>query len=96
MIGCSTSGAGSGEFTAVVGASGARVVGAEVATAAVRRAQARHSGAEFVLVPIDGPLPFEDGSFDLVWASEVIEHVPDTARWLSEVRRVLARAAGCC
>jgi SAM-dependent methyltransferase len=83
-------GCGSGEFTAVLGASGTRVVGAEVATAAVRRAQARHSGAEFVLVPIDGPLSFEDGSFDLVWASEVIEHVPDTARWLSEVRRVLA------
>ena len=29
------------------------------------------------------------GSFELVWASEVIEHVADTARWLSEVRRVL-------
>ena len=25
----------------------------------------------------------------MVWASEVIEHVADTARWLSEVRRVL-------
>jgi 2-polyprenyl-3-methyl-5-hydroxy-6-metoxy-1,4-benzoquinol methylase len=24
-----------------------------------------------------------------VWSSEVIEHVADTARWLSEVRRVL-------
>ena len=41
-------------------------------------------------MPIDGPLPFEVGAFDLVWASEVIEHVADTARWLSEVRRVLA------
>ena len=41
-------------------------------------------------MPIDGPLPFDDGAFDLVWASEVIEHVADTARWLSEVRRVLA------
>ena len=49
----------------------------------------RHPGIEFRLVPIDGPLPLEDSSFDLVWASEVIEHVTDTARWLSEVRRVL-------
>ena len=40
-------------------------------------------------VPIDGPLPLEDNSFDVVWASEVIEHVADTGRWLSEVRRVL-------
>ena len=38
---------------------------------------------------IDAELPFADGAFDLVWASEVIEHVSDTARWLSEVRRVL-------
>ena len=26
----------------------------------------------------------------MAWASEVIEHVADAARWLSEVRRVLA------
>jgi len=26
----------------------------------------------------------------MVWASETIEHVADTARWLSEVRRILA------
>ena len=30
-----------------------------------------------------------DASFDVVWAGEVIEHVADTAGWLSEVRRVL-------
>ena len=82
-------GCGSGEFTAALAAAGAATVGAEVASAAVRRAQARHSSLEFVLVPIEGPLPFEDGSFDVVWASEVIEHVADTARWLSEARRVL-------
>ena len=40
-------------------------------------------------VELDGALPFDDGAFDLVWSSEVIEHVSDTARWLSEMRRVL-------
>ena len=30
-----------------------------------------------------------DGAFDVVWAGEVIEHVADTAAWMSEVRRVL-------
>jgi len=65
------------------------VVGVDVAEAALRRARARHSALTFALAPIDGPLPFEDGSFDVVWSSEVIEHVADTARWLSEVRRVL-------
>jgi ubiquinone/menaquinone biosynthesis C-methylase UbiE len=71
---------------------GAGAIGVDVAEAALRRARSRHPGVEFLLVPLDGPLPFEDGSFELVWASEVIEHVTDTARWLSEVRRVLAPA----
>ena len=85
-------GSGDGSFTAAAAALGADVVGAEVAAAAIERARRRHAGLEFRLVPVDGPLPFEDGSFELVWSSEVIEHVADTARWLSEVRRVLKPA----
>jgi SAM-dependent methyltransferase len=82
-------GCGEGTFTAEIARAGASVIGAEVAQAAIERARLRHAELDFRLVPEDGPLPFEDGSFDLVWASEVIEHVGDTARWLSEVRRVL-------
>jgi len=82
-------GCGQGDFTAALARAGADAVGADVAEAALARARSRHPEVEFRLVPFDGPLPFEDGSFDLVWASEVIEHVADTARWLSEVRRVL-------
>ncbi|MBV9945042.1 MAG: class I SAM-dependent methyltransferase [Solirubrobacterales bacterium] len=86
-------GCGAGEFTAALAARGARVVGVDVAEAALQRARVRHPGVCFQLVPFDGPLPFGVGAFDLVWASEVIEHVADTARWLSEVRRVLAPGA---
>ncbi len=82
-------GCGSGDFTAVLAGAGADAVGVEVAAAAIERATSRHPELDFRLAPIEGPLPFEDCSFDLVWASEVIEHVADTARWLSEVRRVL-------
>jgi 2-polyprenyl-3-methyl-5-hydroxy-6-metoxy-1,4-benzoquinol methylase len=82
-------GCGDGRFTAEIATSGARVVGAEVAQAAIDRARAHHPELEFERVEIDGELPFVDGAFELVWASEVIEHVSDTARWLSEVRRVL-------
>ena len=85
-------GCGTGEFTAALAQAGAVAVGVEVADAAIERARARHPGLDFRLVPIDGPLPFVDNSCDLVWASEVIEHVADTAGWLSEVRRVLAPA----
>jgi ubiquinone/menaquinone biosynthesis C-methylase UbiE len=85
-------GCGAGEFTAVLAGAGASAVGVDVAEAALLRARARHPSLDFRRVPIDGPLPFEDNSFDVVWASEVIEHVGDTARWLSEVRRVLVPA----
>jgi SAM-dependent methyltransferase len=84
-------GCGAGEFTTVAAEAGARLaVGADVAEAALARARRLAPAGDFRLVPFDGPLPLDDSSFDVVWASEVLEHVSDTARWLSEVRRVLA------
>jgi ubiquinone/menaquinone biosynthesis C-methylase UbiE len=83
-------GCGEGDFTVWLAEAGARVLGVDVAEAALRRARRRHPGVEFELAPIDGELPLPDASYDVVWASEVIEHVADTGRWLSEVRRVLA------
>jgi 2-polyprenyl-3-methyl-5-hydroxy-6-metoxy-1,4-benzoquinol methylase len=83
-------GCGEGDLTAVLARAGARTLGVDVAEAALARARRRHPELSFERVPIDDPLPLADGAFDVVWASEVIEHVADTARWLSEVRRVLA------
>jgi SAM-dependent methyltransferase len=83
-------GCGDGAFTALIAEHGAEPVGVEVAAAAVARARGRHPGLDFRLAPVDGPLPLADNACQMVWASEVIEHVADTARWLSEVRRVLA------
>jgi 2-polyprenyl-3-methyl-5-hydroxy-6-metoxy-1,4-benzoquinol methylase len=83
-------GSGDGTFTAELAHAGARATGVEIAEAALRRAREAHAELDFRLAPIDGPLPLGDGAFDVVWASEVVEHVADTARWLSEVRRVLS------
>ena len=44
--------------------------------------------SECLKVDANQRLPFEDASFDLVWCSEVIEHLEDPAFSLSELRRV--------
>ncbi len=82
-------GCGDGWMTAELAAHGASPIGVEIASAAIDRARGHHPALEFRLAEIDAALPFADNVFDTVWASEVIEHVADTARWLSEVRRVL-------
>jgi 2-polyprenyl-3-methyl-5-hydroxy-6-metoxy-1,4-benzoquinol methylase len=39
-------------------------------------------------------LPYEDGTFDIVFAGEVIEHLVDTTSFLKEIHRVL-KSRGC-
>ncbi|HEX5042498.1 MAG TPA: class I SAM-dependent methyltransferase [Candidatus Polarisedimenticolaceae bacterium] len=41
------------------------------------------------VVDCNGPLPFGDDSFDIVWSSEVIEHLIDPVAAANEMRRVL-------
>lgn len=80
-------GCGEGDFGAAAAEAGADVLGVDVAEEAIRRARARHPELRFE--HIDDTLPTDDATFDLVWCSEVLEHVLDTARILSEARRVL-------
>jgi 2-polyprenyl-3-methyl-5-hydroxy-6-metoxy-1,4-benzoquinol methylase len=82
-------GCGEGRFTTELARAGARVVGVDVAEEPLRRARARDPALELHAVDDGAPWPLADTCFDVVWAGEVIEHVADTAAWLSEVRRVL-------
>ncbi len=82
-------GCGEGWFTAALAAAGREAVGIDVAREPLRRALARDPSLDLRCVPAAGAWPLGDVSFDAVWAGEVIEHVADTAGWLSEVRRVL-------
>ena len=82
-------GCGEGQLTAELAEAGFAVVGVDVAEEPLRRARARHEGLDVRLVSEAEPWPLDDARFDAVWAGETIEHVADTAGWLSEVRRVL-------
>jgi SAM-dependent methyltransferase len=82
-------GCGAGRFVAALRDAGADPMGAEIAQAALDRAARNAPGADLRLLEADGSLPLEHASVDVVWCSEVLEHVPDTAHLLLEVRRVL-------
>jgi 2-polyprenyl-3-methyl-5-hydroxy-6-metoxy-1,4-benzoquinol methylase len=82
-------GCGEGHFAAALAGEGTEVVAVDVAEEPLRRARARHPALDLRLVEPEASLPVEDSSFDIVWAGETIEHVADTSRWLSELRRAL-------
>jgi SAM-dependent methyltransferase len=78
-------GCGAGRFLAAL----PNAIGVEIAQQAVDRAKANVPHADIRLVEADGSLPLGHGEIDLVWCSEVLEHIPDVAHALLEIRRVL-------
>jgi len=81
-------GCGDGRLACELGAG--EISLADPSAVALERARRRMPGAREAQLEPDGPLPFTDGEFDLVLCAETLEHVRDTQRFLSEVRRVLA------
>src|SRR2546422_4554883 len=72
-------------------AGGNEIVGADADREAL--AEAQKLGIETRWADLDEPLPFEDASFDVVVAGELLEHLRDPRRLVDEARRVL-RPAG--
>jgi SAM-dependent methyltransferase len=81
-------GSGTGGNVAMAGRVG-QVIGIEPDAGALELARAR-GGALFSRA-VGTALPFRDGSFDLVLASDVLEHIGDDALAASEIHRVLRR-----
>jgi SAM-dependent methyltransferase len=66
---------------------GCEYVGVDIATEAIRKTAAR--GLDARLVRDSSSLPFEDGTFEVGFLLEVLEHLFDPQATLEEVRRVL-------
>jgi SAM-dependent methyltransferase len=82
-------GCGAGRFLGALAQAGAEPVGVEIAEAALERARRNAPGAELALLDPDGSLPLAHHSVDVVWCSEVLEHVADAGHLMHEARRVL-------
>ena len=83
-------GSGAGYGVAELAKSGATVTGVDVAADAINYARANYAlpNVHFAQASATA-LPFHNGSFDLVTAFEVIEHLNDWNALLAEARRVL-------
>jgi SAM-dependent methyltransferase len=68
-------------------AGGNAIVGVDADREAL--AEAQKLGIETRWADLDDALPFEDGTFDVVVAGELLEHLRDPRRVVSEVLRVL-------
>jgi 2-polyprenyl-3-methyl-5-hydroxy-6-metoxy-1,4-benzoquinol methylase len=66
----------------------ARIVGVDLEEESIQAGWARHAAPNLAYEIVRGPeLPFAGGEFDLASAIEVLEHVPDPERTLSEMAR---------
>lgn len=82
-------GCGDGGFSAEVGrgASVERIVGVEFVDSIAERA--REQGVEVLAADLGERLPIDEASVDVVHSNQVIEHLPRTDHFLSEIRRIL-------
>jgi 2-polyprenyl-3-methyl-5-hydroxy-6-metoxy-1,4-benzoquinol methylase len=76
-----------GVFSFALARAGGRVVGYDVAPAAIAQARTFHAGAATPRFTLDPP---ERRAFDLVFLCEVLEHVPDDRAFAGELVAYLA------
>jgi len=82
-------GCGNGEFSEFIKNMGFDVVGIDISVSAVEKAKTRNPGIDFRVQSVEDLLPFNDGEFDVIWSTEVLEHVFDVHSCLCQFNRIL-------
>ena len=80
-------GCGTGLNASVLNEMGHKVTGVDLSPVAIEKF--KNLGFEGHVCDIAAGLPFDAARFDLIYASEVIEHVSDTELFMAELARVL-------
>ncbi len=88
-------GCGDGVLSHLLAKKGLRVSGIDYTVEAIEFAKGKAQGAIEFKVGNVYELPWDDGSFDVVVSSDVIEHLEDVDKYISEIKRVL-KTDGLC
>jgi len=60
----------------------------------VRIARKKHPHLKFVAADLSHRFPFKNNTFDVIYASEILEHIPDDQLFLKECYRILVAGGG--
>jgi SAM-dependent methyltransferase len=63
----------------------------DISASQIARNASAHPEIAFLQHDLAQPLPFEEGTFEVVWCSEVLEHLFDPGFAVKEMQRVLNR-----
>ena len=89
-------GCGTGNNTLLLAATScSRVIGLDLSLGMLREASAKSESFPMIQSPAD-ILPFSDESFQFVFMTEVVHHLPDVDKTISEILRILRNPGSLC
>lgn len=82
-------GCGNGDLADHLIKCGTQVTGIDFSGEAIRQCNERFNSGKFFEHDLSEDMPFEESTFDLIWCSEVLEHLYAPRKALEETHRVL-------